>query len=531
MKFNSRQGLRQNSKQDSRSNSKHNSEHYFHKKIMAVVLAVALLATMTGCAGGDRASANGAKTAPLKIAVSAEPDNLNPMLSAASDTQGILMNMFEGLLADTEGNFIPALAESYTISEDELTYSFTLKQGIKFHDGKDFSAKDVKYTYEKLAGLNGEAPLNKTLADVLEAVTTPDDYTVNLKLKHVDAGFLCRCTIFIQEEGYDNDGTKPNGTGPYKFTEYVQGQKLVMEKNPEYHTIEERIPEVEKVEFRIMTDSNAVLMALKSGDLDIAQVDPTNLEVLGDKFTITEDRQNKVQLMALNNTVAPFDNEKVRQAVNYAIDKQEIIDTVMKGYGIKLQSFLSPAMAYYYNDDIKGYEQDLEKSKALLAEAGYEDGFTMTITVPSNYQMHVNTAQIIKSQLEKVGIVAEIQLVEWAQWLDQVNTKADYQASIIGHSGKLDPQDFLNRFSSTYAKNYFKYADPEYDAKIEAAAATTDQAERAAIYKECQQMLADHAAAVYIQDPYLIYAVNKKYTNLKIYPVTFFDMGSIRYAE
>lgn len=524
--------MKQDTKQNSTHNSKNNSKHIFRKKVLAAILAVTLLATMTGCASGDGASTTGANTASLKIAVNAEPDNLNPMLSAASDTQGIMMNIYEGLLAfDAEGNFIPALAESYTISEDELTYSFTLKQGIKFHDGKDFSAKDVKYTYEKLAGLNGEEPLSKTLADVLEAVETPDDYTVNFKLKHIDAGFLCRCIISIQEEGYEDDSTKPIGTGPFKFTEYVQGQKLVMEKNPEYHTIEDRIPEIEKVEFRIMTDSNAILMALKSGDLDIAQVDPANLEVLGDKFSITESHQNMVQLMALNNTVAPLDNEKVRQAINYAIDKQEIIDTVMKGHGIKLQSFLSPAMAYYYNENIKGYEQDLEKSKALLAEAGYEDGFTMTITVPSNYQTHVNTAQIIKSQLEKVGIVAEIQLVEWAQWLDQVYTKADYEASIVGHSGKLDPQDFLNRFTSTYGKNYFKYSNPEYDAKIEAAASTTDQAERAAIYKECQQMLADQAVAVYIQDPHLIYAVNKKYTNMKLYPVTFYDMGSIRFAE
>lgn len=502
------------------------------KKVTAFVLTAAMLVTAAGCGNGQTGSQSASAAKPLKIAVSAEPDNLNPMLSAASDTGGIMMNVYEGLLSfDLEGKFIPALAESYTISEDELTYSFALRKDIKFHDGKAFSAKDVKYTYEKLAGLNGEDPLNKTLADNLEAVETPDDYTVNLKLKHVDAGFLSRCIISVQEEGYTDDATHPIGTGPYKFVEYIQGQKLILAKNPDYNTIDFRKPEVENVEFRIMTDPNAVLMALKSGDLDIAPIDPANLKVVEGKFDILADKRNTIQLVALNNAVAPLDNEKVRQAINYAINKQEIIDTVMSGYGTAVQSLLSPAMAFYYNDEIKGYEQDIEKAKALLAEAGYPDGFTMEITVPNNYYEHVNAAQVIKSQLEKAGINAEINLVEWAQWLDQVYTKGEYEASIVGHSGKLDPQDFLNRFTTTYAKNYFHYSDPEYDALIDAAAVTTNEEERAKIYKECQQMLADHAAAVYIQDPYLIYAVNKVYTGMKIYPVTFFDMGSIRLAQ
>lgn len=500
------------------------------KGMLAAAMIMTAVLTTVGCGkGGETASV---KTETLKIAVSSEPDNLNPMLSAASDTGGIMMNVYEGLLTcDTDGNFQPCLAESYEIEDEGLTYRFSLKKGIKFHDGKELSAEDVKYTYETLAGLNGEAPLNQTLADVLEAVETPDEYTVCLKLKQVDAGFLCKCILSVQEKGYDQDGTKPIGTGPYKFKEYIQGQKLVMEKNADYQTVESRIPEVEKVEFRIMTDKNAVLMALKSGDLDIAMVDPANADVLGDKFEIIEGLQNKVQLMALNNEVEPFNDERVRQAINYAVNKEEIINTVSKGHGQQLESFLSPRMKFYYNENLQGYETNVEKAKELLAEAGYPNGFQMTITVPSNYQNHVDAAQIIKSQLEKAGIQAEIQLVEWAQWLDQVYSKAEYEASIVGHSGKLDPQDFLNRFTSTYAKNYFKYSNPEYDKMIEDAAATTDQEERARIYKECQQMLADHAAAVYIQDPYLIYAVNKEYTNMKIYPVTFFDMGSIRTAE
>lgn len=497
------------------------------KRALAVLMAATLAVAGTGCGNKDKSTSK--KTDTIKIAVSAEPDNLNPMLSAASDTEGIMMNVYEGLLTfDTDGNFLPCLAESYTIEDEGLTYKFKLKKDIQFHDGKKFSAKDVKYTYETLAGLNGEQALKQVMAEVLEAVETPDEETVIFRLKHVDAGFLGKCIVSIQEKDYKEDETHPIGTGPYKFKEYIQGQKVILEKNPDYHTVESRIPEIDKVEFRIMTDPNAILMALKSGGLDVATIEPENIEVLGNEFEIVEDMRNAVQLMSMNNTVAPFDNEKVRQAVNYAIDKDEIINTVTKGHGKRLESFLSPSMKAYYKEDIKGYETDLEKAKELLKEAGYPDGFTITMKVPSNYQEHVDAAQVIKSQLEKVGIQVDIQLIEWAQWLEQVYKNADYQASIVAHTGKLDPQDFLNRFTSTYGKNYFKFSNPEYDQLVIDAASTTVEEERAAIYKECQQMLADHAAAVFIQDPYLIYAVNKNFTNMKIYPMTFYDMGSVR---
>lgn len=514
-----------------------NEEAVMNKKMKKVVIALIVLTMALFCAacgGGDEKAETGgtAGADTIRVAVSAEPDNLNPMLSSASDTEAIMLNVYEGLLSfDKEGNFLPALAESYKMSDDGLSYTFNLRKDIKFHDGKAFSAKDVKYTYEKRAGLAGEEPLSQTLADLLASVETPDEYTVILNLKHVDAGFLCRCVMPVQEEGYADDSTLPVGTGPYRFKEYVQGQKVVLEKNEDYNTVEEKIPEVQNVEFRIITDPNAVVMGLKSGDLDIAEVDPANADTLGEDFEIIEALRNNVQLMALNNDVKPFDNEKVRQAVNYAVNKEEIIKTVRKGHGTRVDSFLSPAMKNFYNDNLKTYETDIEKAKTLLKEAGYPDGIDMKITVPSNYQIHVETAQVIKSQLEKAGIRAEIETVEWAQWLDQVYTKENYQASIVGHSGKLDPQDFLNRFTTTYERNYFNYEDPAYDQLIIDAQATTDQEERAEIYRKCQQELVTHAAAVYIEDPNWLYAVNKKYTNMKVYPINFFDMGSIRLAK
>ncbi|SHH96950.1 peptide/nickel transport system substrate-binding protein [Sporobacter termitidis DSM 10068] len=516
------------------------------KRIIAVAL-VGILSLSAGCAATQKeaapensvppvtesASPSAAQSTPasdvtVRVALGSEPDNLDPMLSAATDTAAVMMNVYEGLMGfDQKGDFIPAIAQSYTAAPDGLSYTFTLKKGVKFHDGKDCTAKDVKYTYEKLAGLTGEKPLNSTLSQELVKVETPDDYTVVLTLKQRDAGFMSKTILSIEEEGYADNSTKPIGTGPYKFVEYIQGQKIVLEKNENYSTIAERKPTIGKVEFVIMTDENAKLMALKSGNLDIAGVSAPNAAALGDDFSIVQGPQNMVQVLALNNAVKPLDNLKVRQAINYAVNKDEIIGAVVDGKGTKVESFLSPSMATYYNDNIAAYKTDIEKAKSLLKEAGYEKGFDLTITVPSNYQTHIDTAQVIKDQLAQVGINVNIQLIEWAQWLDGVYTKRDYQSTIIGHSGKLDPQDFLNRFTSTYDKNYFNFTNPDYDKLVTEAAATTDISQRAALYKQCQQFLVDQAASVFIQDPHIIFAVSKKLDGLQIYPVTFFNMSDI----
>lgn len=517
------------------------------RNVAALVMAL-VMGLSTGCAGASSASksegtssttaattSGTAKTVTggtVKVALGSEPDSLDPMMSAATDTSAVMMNVFEGLLGfNQKGEFIPAIAEKYTISEDKLTYTFTIKKGIKFHDGKDCTAKDVKYTYEKLAGLTGEKALSSTIAGVVAKVDAPDDYTIVISLKQVDAGFLTKAIVSIVEQDYADNATKPIGTGPFKFVEYSQGQKIVLEKNADYTTNPDRKASLDKVEFVIMTDENAKLMALKSGTLDVAGVTPANAAALGDTFDIVKGPQNMVQVFALNNKVEALSDVKVRQAICYAIDKDEIINAVVDGDGTKVDSFLSPSMPTYYNSNLKAYNFDLEKAKTLMKEAGKEKGFNLSVTVPSNYQTHVDTAQVLKEQLAKINITLEIKLVEWAQWLDGVYGKREYETTVIGHSGKLDPQDFLNRFSSTYAKNYFNFSDPAYDELITKAAATTDTAERATFYKDCQQMLVDKAASVFIQDPSVIYAVSKKVKGLQIYPVTFFNMSDVTVTE
>lgn len=502
------------------------------KKIMAAVMSIAVVASLTACAGGNKQVSTEAKKTggTVRMSISSEPDNLNPWLSAASDTDAMMSNVFEGLMGyNQKGQTVNRLAEKASVSGDGLKYTFTLRKGVKFHNGKTLTSEDVKYSYEKLAGLSGEKPLSSKFTNVAK-VDTPDANTAVVTLKKKDVSFLAKCIIAILPKDYNDQSEKPVGTGPFKFVEYDRGQKLVLEKNKDYYD-SKRKANIDKVEFRIMTDPSAVLMALKSGDLDMASVNAKDVDSLKDKFNILQSPQNMVQLFALNNSVKPFNDVKVRQAVNYAIDKDAIIKVVANGYGTKLSSNMSPIMSVYYQDGLNKYKTNINKAKELLKEAGYENGFSTTVTVPSNYKFHVDTAQIIADQLSKVGIKLQIKQIDWAQWLDQVYTKANYDSTVIGFTGKLDPNDVLGRYQSTYPKNFVKFNNKAYDDLINKATTQDAEADRAKTYKECQKILVDDAASVFIMDPSLIVASKKNLKGLKFYPVTVWDMSSLYYAN
>ncbi|MGL6174316.1 MAG: ABC transporter substrate-binding protein [Cellulosilyticaceae bacterium] len=467
----------------------------------------------------------------VRTVVKSEPDNLDPYLSAASDTETIMNNVFEGLMGFTpEGEIIPRLATHVDISEDGLNYTFVIRTDVKFHNGNPLTIDDVIYSYNKLAGLNGEKPLSSKFAKV-SAITKVDEQTVTFTLSERSASFLAACTEPVLPAGYENQSTTPIGTGPFVFKEYVPGQKIVLDANNDYYDTD-RNPRIDTVEFRIMTDQNSILMALKSGDLDLAEIDYTNVLTLGDDYTIYSTPQNMVQLVALNNEVAPFDNIKVRQAINYAIDKDLLVNGVANGFGTKLYTTASPVMGMWYNDlsSADPYPYNPEKAKELLAEAGYANGLTTTIKVPSNYQFHIDTAQVIADQLAQVGITLNIELIEWGQWLENVYTNADYETTIVGLTGKLDPHETFMRFESDYAKNFYNYTNPAYDELIAKANVETNDNKRAELYKEAQQIIANDAVAVFVMDPHQVRVARKDLVGYTAYPVSYFDATTLFYV-
>ena len=497
--------------------------------LLFMIVAILLSASLFALGSKEKSTSPSFDIDLVRTRTGAEPDSLDPYKSAASDTEAVMHNVYQGLVNyDKDGAIIPCLASSWEISEDGKVYTFHLRNDVLFHSGAKFTSKDALYCYNLLSGLGGEEALSSKFT-LISDISTPDDYTLVLKLNHADASFLQLNRIAIIPEGYKDSETAPVGTGPYRFVSYIPGQKITLERFEDYYD-KEKMPQIKKAEFYIISDESAAVTALQSGQLDFANVSAVNAPVLEGAFDIYSYAQNMVCLFALNNSVKPFDDIRVRQALSYAIDKNEIIEGAFGGYGTPLYSAFSPVMAFYYNDKLSSlYPHDEEKAKALLSQAGYANGFELTITVPSNYQPHIDTAQIIAEELKRVGIKAKIELMEWGTWLEEVYSKANYQTTVVGLSGKLDPNDILIRYKSDYRRNFIRYNNSEYDEIITKATTETDENKRAALYKEAQRIISEDAASVWTLDPNLVVAARKELKGYTSYPVTFTDLSALYY--
>ncbi len=480
-------------------------------------------------AGAFFASCGGKKVSQevIKISISSEPDAFFPWKASSSDTKAILYNIYDSItFFDADGKIIPAVAKKWTVSEDGLTYTFDLESGIKFHDGTPLSEKDVVYTYKNLAGLDGYTITNDSMA-IISSVEAPSAGVVVITLKSPSSEFVNLCaTCSIVKDGATADDPII-GSGPYKFVSYDIHQKVVLEKNDDYWN-KARKGKIKTVELYVMTNESATLSALSSKQIDVAQLlTPGTAKAMAANFNLINTPQNMVQILAMNNLVKPYDDVRVRKAISMAVNKKEIIEGVMDSSATELYSNFSPIMKSYYNDQLVNENPyDLEKAKALLAEAGYADGFEMTITVPSNYQAHMDTAQVIVNNLAQIGIKAKIEGIEWTTWLSRVYTQKDYETSVIAFGGKLEPSNILRRYYSTYKRNFVNYKNPAFDKAFDEAFSALTQEEQTAKYKECQKYLAEDAPAVFICDPNNAVLTQKNVKGYICYPVVFYDLSS-----
>ena len=281
-----------------------------------------------------------------------------------------------------------------------------------------------------------------------------------------------------------------------------------------------------------MENADSIMVSLQSGAVDlVAHMGSVQAAQLADTFNIEEGTMNLVQALYLNNAEKPFDDIRVRQALCYAVDKQNIIDIAFSGYGHPIGSSMYPAFGKYFDESLANrYTPDLEKAKQLLSDAGYPNGFSMTITVPSNYQPHIDTAQVIVNQLAQIGVTAEIQLVEWGTWLSDVYAGRQFQSTVVGvDASNMTARALLERFVSTAGNNFINYNNADYDALFEQAVTTFDDAGQTAVYKQMLENLAENAANVYIQDLADLVAVRKGLTGLRFYPIYVLDLSTVRY--
>jgi peptide/nickel transport system substrate-binding protein len=460
----------------------------------------------------------------LRFGYTSEPSTLDPLnASNTADGRSILFNVFEGLVKpDTSGGLQPAVAESYRLEQEGLVYVFTLRRGVKFHDGAEVTAEDVLFSLN-LAQERGFAGFNQI--DRMEITPAGE---IRLTLKTPDVEYLTYLTVGIVPRNNPDRETRAIGTGPFSIERYTPQQSLVLVKNPDYW--QKGVPHLDKVTYVFVADSDALLLALQGGNVDAGNITGSLLQQLSpSRFNFVPTPSNSIQLLALNNASPPLNDLRVRQALNYAQDRQEIIDAAFYGQGEPSGSPLIPGLSRYYEASLKDpYPVDVARAKGLLAEAGYGSGFSLEITVPSNYTMHVDTAQVIVNQLARIGVNARIKLVDWAAWLSEVYQGRRYEATIVSlDAPSISPRGFLARYHSANRSNFVNFKSDAYDRVYDAVLREPNEAQRIDLYQQAQRILSEEAASVYIQDIIGFRAFPRDVAGFVNYPLYVFDFSTV----
>ena len=516
-----------------------------------LLMAVLTMTALSGCAGGTGESSEdnssigtessteaGADTTPagepvyggsVVVGIQQDIDSLDPHKAIAAGTKEILFNIFEGLVKpDENGNLINAVASDYTISEDGLTYTFTLRDGVKFHNGNAVTAEDVKYSLERVSGLlNGEVLIAGM--QTITSVTISDDKTVLVTVDSPNPELIYSFTAAIIPAGSgEEESAAPIGTGPFSFVSYTPQQNIVLAKNAEYW--QNGLPYLDEVTFKIIANVDTAMLDIKGGSVDVVPylTDSQAAELSGN-FNIVSAPSNVVQALFLNCAEGELADVKVRQAICYALDKEMINEFVAGGEGILISSAMLPTLQDYYVDlnDTYGTAANIEMAKQLLTEAGYSDGFDLEITVPANYDVHVETTEVIAEQLKQAGINVTINAVDWGVWLEETYNGRQYEATVCGITSDITPGYLLNRFVSDSSKNFINYSSEAYDAAYEKVEAAVTLEERAVHYKELQKILCEDAASAFTQVAPLTIAMNKELGGYKFYPVYVQDMSTV----
>ena len=499
------------------------------KKILCVLLTVLML---LGCACGKEESAADARKKANEICVGIAQDlssSLSPYQLSTAGTREVMFNVFEGLYkADATGDFKPALATGYTVSDDGLTYTFSIRENVKFHNGALMTPADVVYSYETCAANSVDSAIKGVLANV-ESVKAEGSNVV-IKLAAPNSDFLAYVgSVYISPAAYTDQDTKPVGTGPFSFESRTVQDSVVIKRFDGYWGEKAKLA---KITFKIFENATALVTALDAGSVDlVAHMTSDQVKGLKDDYKVLEGTMNLVQALYLNNAVKPLDNIKVRQALCYAVNVDEMLKLTADGHGSKLGSSIYPSFKKYFDESlISAYPYDVEKAKSLLTEAGYPNGFDLVITVPSNYTPHVNTGMVLAEQLKKAGINATVQEVEWNSWVTDVYQGRKFQATVSGFDAStLTASALLGRYESTSKKNMCGYASETFDKYLQEANAITDDARRTELYKAAAKCLSDDAANVYLQDLADFVAIRATLSGYQFYPIYVMDLSQVSY--
>ncbi|MDQ2089617.1 ABC transporter substrate-binding protein [Marimonas arenosa] len=425
----------------------------------------------------------------IVVAMQLEPPHLDPTSAAAGAIDSVLYsNVFEGLTRfGPDGSVNPGLAKSWDISDDGLTYTFHLNEGVTFHDGTAMDAEDVKFSLDR-ARAEDSANAQKALFSAIADVEVVDPATVKVMLSEPNGNFLFNMAwgdaVIVAPESIENIKQMPVGTGAFKFTNWVQGDNITLEKNGDYWGTPAKLDEVT---FKFISDPTAAFAAVMAEDVDVFTgfPAPENLPQFeaDPRFQVIVGNTEGETILSINNKMPPLDNVKVRKAIAHAIDRQAIIDGAMFGLGTPIGTHFAPHNPDYV--DLTGNSAyDPEMSKALLAEAGFPDGFKTTLKLPPPSYAR-RGGEIIAAQLRAVGIETEITNLEWAQWLEQVFRGKDYGLTIVSHTEPFD--------IGIYARPdyYFQYDNKAFQDLIAELNKTTDPAMRTDMLHKAQTIISE----------------------------------------
>ncbi len=457
--------------------------------------------------GAALGAAQAAQT-DITIGMQLEPPNLDPTSGAAAAIDEVVYaNIFEGLTRyRADGSIAPALAKSWDISKDGLTYVFHLHDGVKFHDGTTMDANDVKFSLDR-ARAKGSTNAQKALFKGIDSVEVVDPLTVKVTLKQPNGGFIRNMAwgdaVIVAPESIKTDAAKPIGTGPFVFGNWVKGDSITITKNPNYWGTPVRL---DKATFKFISDPTAAFAAMMAGDIDAFPGYPapeTLPQFKADpRFKVVVGNTEGETILSTNNKDKHFKNKLVREALAHAINRQEIIDGAMFGYGTPIGTHFAPSNPAYVDlTSLSKYDPEL--SKKLLAEAGYPDGFTTTLKLPPPSYAR-RGGEIVAAQLRAVGIKTVISNLEWAQWLTEVFKQKDYGLTIVSHTEPMD----INIYARP--NYYFQYDNPAFQQLMKDLDAASNPITRAAILGAAQTMIAEDYVNGYLFQLARINVINAK---------------------
>ncbi|MEX2542126.1 MAG: ABC transporter substrate-binding protein [Trueperaceae bacterium] len=446
-----------------------------------------------------------AQSGTLDIAVDQSPVGLDPHVATAFATFAIIDQVYEDLVElNADLQLEPALAESWEVSDDGLAYTFQLRSGVKFHNGRELTADDVVYSFDRVMAEDTGSPFASRFSQVESAEAT-GDLTVVFHMNAPFAPFLSNLTdlAIVPREVVEEHGNLQQvavGTGPFVFDEWVPDTSVLLTANPDYYRDGE--PGVQALLFHIVPEATARAAGLRSGTYDfLPDVDAITAQTLARSPTVEMLQTDDLAyaLLGLNLERGPLGDPRVRRAINMATDRGEVVDAVYFGDAVAAGP-LSPALKDWAVpvEEFACYDTDPDAARDLLAEAGYGDGFQMEILTFSRIKAITDMAQVLQAQYADVGIDASINIEEFGTFVqDWSNSNFDSFASRNG--GTVDPDGYLFRtFHSGGSTNVFNYDNPEVDELLERGQVTVDQAERQEIYREVQQILACEGPIVHV---------------------------------